>query len=244
VLRAAGTNCDRESQYALELAGFAAEAMHVFRLMEQPELLEGCQLLMIPGGFSYGDDVAAGKILANQMIYRLAEPLNRFVQQGKLVLGVCNGFQVLIKSGLLPWGQVDAARANRDATLAWNDSGRFIDRWVRLRADSEHCAFLPKGMELDLPIAHGEGKFVPAKKSVLQKLQSQDQVALRYAGDNPNGSIDDIAGICDPTGRVLGLMPHPERFVEVVQHPQWTRGQVSQPQGLVVFQRAAAFLAS
>ena len=123
VLRAAGVNCDRESEYALQLAGFEARRVHVFRVMENPALLDECQLLMIPGGFSYGDDVAAGKILANQMIHRLAEPLNKFVEAGKLMLGVCNGFQVLLKSGLLPWGRADAGNAGRDATLAWNDCG-------------------------------------------------------------------------------------------------------------------------
>jgi len=241
VLRAAGTNCDKESAYALELAGFRAERVHVFGLMEDPRRLEAVQLLMIPGGFSYGDDVAAGKILANQMIHRLAGPLNAFVEAGKLVLGVCNGFQVLIKSGLLPWGRA-AAAAGRDATLAWNDCGRFVDRWVRLRTHSGHCAFLAGGQRLRLPIAHAEGKFVPRDEAVLARLGDGDQVAVRYDGDNPNGSIDDIAGICDPTGRVFGLMPHPERFVDVTHHPTWTRGGVDHPDGLAVFANAAAYL--
>ena len=242
VLRAAGTNCDKEAQYALELAGFDARRAHLFRVMENPALLEEAGLLVFPGGFSYGDDVAAGKIFANQMIHRLCEPLNRFVSAGKLILGVCNGFQVLIKSGLLPEGKVDAANANHDATLAWNDSGVFVDRWVRLRADSDKCVFLPKGQELCLPIAHGEGKFVPRDRQVLQRLRDAGQAALRYVGDNPNGSVDDIAGICDPTGRIFGLMPHPERFVEITQHPSWTRGGVEKPDGLTVFQRAAEYL--
>jgi len=241
VLRAAGVNCDRESEYALELAGFRAERVHVFRLMEAPALLGEYQLLMIPGGFSYGDDVAAGKILANQMIHRLSDALNRFVEDGRLILGVCNGFQVLVKSGLLPWGRADAATANRDATLTWNDSGSFIDRWVRLRADSDRCVFLPKGAALMLPIAHGEGKFVTRDGEVLERLRRADQVAVRYEGFNPNGSEDDIAGICDPTGRIFGLMPHPERFVDVTQHPTWTRGGVESADGLMVFQRAAEY---
>ncbi len=243
VLRAAGVNCDRESQYALELAGFEAQRVHVFRVMENPALLDGVQLLMIPGGFSYGDDVSAGKILANQMIHRLSEPLNKFVADGKLILGVCNGFQVLIKSGLLPWGAADAAAANRDATLTWNDCGHFVDRWVPLAAAVETCVFLPPGERIILPIAHGEGKFVPGD-GVLAKITSGDQVAVRYDGDNPNGRVDDVAGICDPSGRVFGLMPHPERFVDVTQHPTWTRGGVERADGLVIFQRAAEFLAS
>jgi phosphoribosylformylglycinamidine synthase len=252
VLRAAGTNCDRETLFALEQAGFAAERIHVFRIMENPAALAGFQMLVIPGGFSYGDDVAAGKILANQMIHRLAEPLNEFVAAGKLVLGICNGFQVLIKSGLLPWAKVDPSAVQCDATLAWNDTGRFEDFWIHLRSDSDKCVFLPKGEVVALPIAHGEGKFVPADDSVLARLRDGDQLALRYcdaAGQpggypiNPNGSIDDVAGLCDPTGRVLGLMPHPERFVDITHHPQWTRGQVKRADGKLFFQHAQEYLA-
>jgi len=252
VLRAAGTNCDRESEFALEQAGFQAQRVHVFRIMENPAALAEYQFLVIPGGFSYGDDVAAGKILANQMIHRLAEPLNRFVADGKLVLGICNGFQVLIKSGLLPWAQVSPDALQRDATLAWNDSGRFEDRWIHLRADSDKCVFLPKSEIVALPIAHGEGKFVPADDEVLAKLRDNDQLALRYCDAqgnpgqypiNPNGSIDDVAGLCDPTGRVLGLMPHPERFVDITHHPQWTRGNVTRADGQLFFQRAYEHLA-
>ena len=242
VLRAAGTNCDRESEYALELAGFQASRVHLFRVMETPALLDDVQLLMFPGGFSYGDDVAAGKIFANQMIHHLADALNKFVDDGKLMLGVCNGFQVLLKSGLLPWGRVDAASANKDATLAWNDCGSFVDRWVPLRTDGGECVFLPPGETLTLPIAHGEGKFVTRDEAVLDRIRSDGQAAVRYDGDNPNGSVDDIAGICDPTGRIFGLMPHPERFVDVTQHPTWTRGGVQRADGLIVFQRAAEYL--
>jgi phosphoribosylformylglycinamidine synthase len=253
VLRAAGTNCDREAKFALEQAGFAAERVHVFRIMENPAKLAEYQFLVIPGGFSYGDDVAAGKILANQMIHRLAEPLNRFVADGKLVLGICNGFQVLIKSGLLPWGHVAPDAVQRDATLAWNDNGRFVDRWIHLRADSDKCVFLPKGEVVALPIAHGEGKFVPANDAVLARLRQNDQLALRYCDPvglpgqypiNPNGSVDDVAGLCDGSGRVLGLMPHPERFVDITHHPQWTRGNVRRADGRLFFQRAYEFLSS
>jgi phosphoribosylformylglycinamidine synthase len=253
VLRAAGTNCDRETEFALQQAGFEVQRVHVFRFMEEPARLRDYQFLVVPGGFSYGDDVAAGKILANQMLYRLSEPLNEFVAAGKLVLGVCNGFQVLIKSGLLPWGRVDAAEANRDATLAWNDRGRFEDMWIHLRADSDKCVFLPKGEVIDLPIAHGEGKFVPRDAAMLDRLRSGDQVALRYvdaAGNtgqpypiNPNGSVDDVAALCDPTGRVMGLMPHPERFVDITHHPQWTRGRIERADGRLFFQRAMEYLA-
>ena len=254
VLRAAGTNCDLETAFALEQAGFEVERVHVFRLTENPAALGDFQFLVIPGGFSYGDDVAAGKILANQMIRRLADSLNEFVAAGKLVLGICNGFQVMIKSGLLPWGSVSAGEAHRDATLTWNDSGMFIDRWVHLRADSDACAFLPKGEVISLPIAHGEGKFVAAD-GVMDRLKTGDQVALRYvdadgraaseggaADSNPNGSTEDIAGICDPTGRMMGLMPHPERFVDPTHHPQWTRRDIQRADGRLFFDHAFAYL--
>ena len=250
VLRAAGVNCDRETEFALQLADFQASRLHVFRLMENPALLDDVQFLVVPGGFSYGDDVAAGKILANQMLHRLAEPLTRFVQAGKLVLGICNGFQVLIKSGLLPWAKVEPATANHDATLAWNDCGQFVDRWIHLRADSDKCVFVKKGDVITLPIAHGEGKFVPRDQAVLETFRTNDQVVLRYCdsagqctpGANPNGSIDDIAALCDPTGRVMGLMPHPERYVNVMQHPTWTRTKPQEPDGLKFFQRARVAL--
>jgi phosphoribosylformylglycinamidine synthase len=250
VLRAAGVNCDRETEFALQQAGFTAERIHVFRLMEDPAPLAGCQFLVIPGGFSYGDDIASGKILANQMLHRLAGPLNEFVAAGKLVLGICNGFQVMIKSGLLPWAKVDVASAHRDATLAWNECGRFEDRWIHLRADSDKCVFLPKGEIVALPIAHGEGRFVPRDGAVLDQLRANDQIALRYVDEhgksgtfpvNPNGSVDDIAGLCDPTGRVMGLMPHPERFVDITQHPRWTAGNVKRADGRMFFDRARAY---
>ena len=252
VLRSAGTNCDRETEFALAQAGFAAERVHVFRLMENPALLDEVQFMVIPGGFSYGDDVAAGKILANQMLHRLADALNAFLAADKLVLGICNGFQVMIKAGILPWGTVAAGEAHRDATLAWNDCGKFEDRWVHLRADSDKCVFLTKGEILALPIAHGEGKFVTRDDAIGQRLRDDDQIAVRYVDSegnpgpfpiNPNGSIDDVAGICDPTGRAMGLMPHPERFVDVTHHPQWTRGGIDRADGRLLFDNAFAFFA-
>ncbi len=247
VLRAAGTNCDCETEFALGQAGFAAARVHVLALMDNPAALRDCQFLVIPGGFSYGDDIASGKILANQMLHRLAEPLNEFLSAGKLAMGICNGFQIMIKAGLLPWAKVDPVSAHRDATLAWNHSGRFEDRWIHMRADSDKCVFLPKGEIVALPMAHGEGRFVPRDQAVHDQIRAGDQIALRYvdaAGRpgpypvNPNGSIDDIAGLCDPTGRVLGLMPHPERFVDITHHPQWTRGGVTRADGRIFFERA------
>jgi len=252
VLRAAGTNCDRETLFALEQAGFATERVHVFRLMEKPALLAAYQFLVFPGGFSYGDDVAAGKILANQMLHTLADALNEFVAAQKLVLGICNGFQVMIKSGLLPWGRVDPSEANRDATLAWNTCGHYVDRWVRMVGASGKCVFLPAGEFVELPIAHGEGRFVPRDDAVLARLRAGDQLVLKYVDAegkpgpypvNPNGSVDDVAALCDPSGRIMGLMPHPERFVDVTQHPRWTRQKPARADGRVFFQRAFEYYA-
>jgi len=243
VLRAAGVNCDIETEFALQKAGFETERVHVFRVIENPKMLRDVQFIVFPGGFSYGDDVAAGKILANQMLHQLAGPLNEFVEAGKLMLGICNGFQVMLKSGLLPWGKVAPLSAHKDATLGWNDSGMFIDKWIHMTTDSDKCVFLPRGETITLPIAHGEGKFIPANQSVLDKLKSSGQIALRYSGENPNGSIDDIAGICDPTGRLMGLMPHPERFVHPTHHPQWTRKKPESADGMIMFKRAYDYFA-
>jgi len=255
VLRTAGTNCDMETQFSLEQAGFSADRVHVNRIIENPAILEDYQFMLFPGGFSYGDDIASGKILASQMIHQLAGPLNKFYAAGKLMLGICNGFQVLIKSGLLPWGLADAKTAHHDATLTWNDCGQFLCRWVHMRADSDKCVFLKKGEVISLPMAHGEGKFVTANAAILDRIKSQDQVVLRYVnGDgsdavgsgvkaaNPNGSTDNIAGICDPTGRVMGLMPHPERFIFPTQHPQWTRMEIKRADGRMFFDNAFEYL--
>jgi len=251
VLRTAGTNCDRETLYALEKTGFDTVRIHVARLIEDPATLAEFQFMVIPGGFSYGDDVAAGKILANQMLHHLGSVVNEFISSDKLVLGICNGFQVMIKAGLLPWADVSPDGAHRDATLAWNDCGKFEDRWVHLRCDSDKCVFVPKGEIIALPIAHGEGKFVPRDDAIRQRLADGDQVAVRYVdtegnpGDypvNPNGSIDDVAGICDPSGRLMGLMPHPERFIDITHHPRWTRGGIERADGMILFQRAFEYL--
>jgi len=221
IIRTAGTNCDRELVYAFEQAGAATQLVHLSALIEHPELIDGADLIGIPGGFSYGDDIAGGRIFANRLKHRLLEPLQAAVRRGAPIIGICNGFQVLVKMGLLPHPD----RAEQIATLADNTSGRFIDRWVRLTVPPQTVCIWTKGLtQLDLPIAHAEGRFVPASDQVLEQLRAAGQVAVRYAADdNPNGSTDDIAGICDPTGVVLGLMPHPERYTHVTHHPHWTR---------------------
>jgi phosphoribosylformylglycinamidine synthase len=247
ILRAPGANCDGEAQFAFERAGGAADRVHVNRLREQPALLQRYQVLTVPGGFTYGDDVAAGKILANQLANFLGDALRRFRDAGKLILGICNGFQVLLKAGLL----VPPDEDGPIATLAHNASGRFEDRWIHLQATPGSCPFLTGVERMYLPVAHGEGRFVCREDWLLQGLQQAGQVVLRYAeadGNpggfpvNPNGSQGDVAGLCDPTGRVLGLMPHPERHVLPTQHPQWTRrGLAPEGDGLAIFRNAVRF---
>ena len=257
ILRAAGTNCDGETAVAFRMAGAEVVLYHVNEVIRDPALLASCQMLVIPGGFTYGDDIASGKILANELRYKLGEPLRRFLADGKLILGICNGFQALVKAGLLPNATGTSAI---EATLTVNDSGRFEDRWVRLRATSHEpratvsCVWT-RGLEsdLELPVAHGEGKFLARDGDVLTRMQRQGQVVLRYvdaAGrtdrypGNPNGSVDGIAGVCDPTGRVLGLMPHPERHVVRTQHPCWTRGEArGDGDGLALFRNGVAYAA-
>jgi phosphoribosylformylglycinamidine synthase len=249
VLRTAGTNCDAETAHAFEQAGATAEFLHVNRLLENPGLMDAYQLMALPGGFSYGDDIAAGRIFANQIVHHLRDAFQSFIAAGKPIIGICNGFQVLLKTDLLP-GPL-AGRGGQNCTLAHNDSGRFIDRWIRVGPRSAKCIWTAGLEPMDLPIAHGEGKFVPADESVRKALWENDQVALIYVDDagqparakapaNPNGSVDDIAGVCDATGLVLGLMPHPERFTVGIQHPSWTRngGARGAGAGLAVFENA------
>jgi phosphoribosylformylglycinamidine synthase subunit PurQ / glutaminase len=251
ILRTAGTNCDAETGWAFELAGAAVQFMHINRLLENPALLHDYQLLAFPGGFSYGDDIAAGKILANQIVHHLSDDLRRFVESGKPVAGICNGFQVLVKTDLLP-GPL-AGRTGQTATLTNNNCGRFIDRWIRLSPRGSKCVWTAGMSTIELPIAHGEGKFLPADPTVRQALWDNDQVALIYAKadgspaagqfpENPNGSVDDIAGVCDATGLVFGLMPHPERHVDATQHYAWTstarKDRGPEGDGLRIFRNA------
>ncbi len=226
ILRAPGTNCDMETVFAFEQAGSIVESAHINELVRREKPLSNYQIMVIPGGFTYGDDISAGKILANELRLKLGEAIQRFVDDGRLILGICNGFQVLLKAGILP-GCRDETR--QLVTLAANDSGKFECRWVYLQVnETTPCIFTQGISNMYLPVAHGEGK-VLAEPGVTEKLN----VVLYYTdekGDilagypyNPNGSFGNIAGICDVSGRVFGLMPHPERFVRWTQHPKWAR---------------------
>jgi phosphoribosylformylglycinamidine synthase len=265
VLRAPGSNCDEEAKFAFERAGGFAEMVHVNRLRENPDLLKRYQVLVIPGGFTYGDDVGAGKILAIELQYFLGDALREFRDAGKLMLGICNGFQVLLKAGLIMPPDEDGPVA----TLTHNDSGRFEDRWVWLQANATRCPWFLNGYgSLYLPVAHGEGKFLCREPWILKGLDQTGQICLKYVAPlavpgrgaggegsassrgqeiapfpiNPNGSQANAAGVCDATGRVLGLMPHPERHVLPTQHPQWTRrGLAPEGDGLRLFRNAVSF---
>jgi phosphoribosylformylglycinamidine synthase I len=250
VLRAAGINCDMETEYALELAGAKAQRMHINRIIEDKTLLDEFQMIVFPGGFSYGDDVAAGKILANQTRYHLSEPIHKFIEAGKLVLGICNGFQVLVKMGILP-GE-NSSLQQEEVTITYNDSGKFEDRWVYLAPQTDKCIFIEPGRQIYLPVAHAEGKVVARNAAILDTLKSDGQIAFKYVdkngeeGDypvNPNGSIDSIAGLTDTTGRILGLMPHPERFVRPTQHPHWSRlKEKPAGDGMTIFKNAVKYI--
>ncbi len=236
VLRTAGTNCDAETGFAFKTAGAQVDLVHINRLLNKEISLQDYHILALPGGFSYGDDIESGKIFANELRLKLAEDIGRFISDGKLIIGICNGFQVLAKAGILP-GPLTAQEENdRDravkTTLMTNDSGKFEDRWVHLRVVGESPWLEGCKKTIYLPVAHAEGKFVTQDKKVLERLCSNGQVAFRYCTadgtrprypQNPNGSIDDIAGITDKTGRILGIMPHPERHFLFTQHPFWTR---------------------
>ncbi len=229
VLRTAGTNCNEETAYAFESCGAAVEQVHVNALMSKAVRLQDAHILAIPGGFSHGDDIASGRILANELRLKLKEDLNRFLEDGKLMIGICNGFQILTKAGILP----NPVTGTQETALFHNDSGKFEDRWVHVAIEKSKCVWTKDMPEqIFLPVAHGEGKFIPRDEDVLSRLIADKQVVFRYCSsdgkkpgypNNPNGSVDDIAGICDTTGRIFGLMPHPERHFLFEQHPYWTR---------------------
>lgn len=251
VLRAAGTNCDRETKYVFEASGAEAEPVHINALKRGDIKLDDYHIIAIPGGFSYGDDIAAGRIFANELTGKASDQLARFIADGKLIIGICNGFQIMAKAGLLPGINGGAARPKM--TVFDNDSGKYECRWVHLkRVDNDNCIFT-RGMPeiIELPVAHGEGKVMFDSDDTRSALWKNNQVVFQYVDEkgkfgafpvNPNGATDHIAGVCDPTGRIFGLMPHPERYAVPWHHPSWTRGGTpATASGILIFRNAVKF---
>ena len=246
VLRAAGTNCDVETAYAFKIAGAEIESVYIDELEHRK--LTAYQIIALSGGFTYGDDIAAGKILANEIKYKFRDKFLEFIEQGNLIIGICNGFQVLVKCGILP--AFDGSFEAQSVSLISNDSERFEDRWVHLKVHSDRSIFT-KGMKsiITLPVAHAEGKFVVKDDDILKQIRKH--IVFQYVDKkgneagypfNPNGSTLNIAGITDQTGRILGLMPHPERHISFLQHPNHTREKLEGPgDGLRIFENAVDY---
>ncbi len=237
VLTGFGLNCDWETTYALELAGAEARRVHINQLLMGEKIgevarLDDYQIFAFIGGFSWGDDHGAGVIFASKLLHNMGEEILRFIEKGNLVIGICNGFQAMVNLGLLPG--LDGDYRSRKVALIGNDCGSFRDQWVHLKVETSSPCVFTQGLEnLELPVRHGEGKFY-AEERVIKNLEENNQVVVRYADsegraangsfpENPNGSLKDIAGICDSTGRVFGIMPHPEAFNHWTNHPDWTR---------------------
>jgi len=251
VLRAPGINCDRETAQACRLVGFETDLVHINQLIKAPDSLLDYQFLVIPGGFSYGDDLGAGTLLAKNLTIHLGDQLSHFISEGRPVLGICNGFQVLVRAGLLP-GYPEAALR---ATLTENALAMFECRWISMAVQRGPCIFT-RGIErpLEMPVAHGEGQFVLEDASLVDRLLANGQVPLVYAASdgnitqsvaypaNPNGSLSNIAGVCNAQGNVFGLMPHPERFVTMLQHPQRRSLAGRQADGLLIFKNAYEYI--
>ncbi len=248
MLRAPGANCDAEAVFAFERAGAAVSSVHVNRLIRREQRLSEYQIMVIPGGFTYGDDIAAGKVLANELKLKLGEDIMRFIETGGLILGICNGFQVLVKAGFLP---EPSGEGSPRMTLAANDSGKFECRWIQMVVNKTNPCVFTRGIDrLYLPVAHGEGKVVvvpevlPRLNVVLRYIDEQGDDEAGYP-HNPNGSADNIAGICDASGRIFALMPHPERHVRGTQHPRWTRqGAKEDGDGFQIFVNAVKWAKS
>jgi len=251
ILTGYGINCDIETAHAFKLAGADAERVHLNDLKNGTRRLSDYHILAFPGGFSFGDDIASGKVLANMIKYNLGEQIREFIDAGKLIIGICNGFQAMVKMGLLPAFNGDYSA--QEVTLTFNDSGRFEDRWVFLNANKRSNCVFTKGIEtIYLPVRHGEGKFVAKNPQVLARLKKENQIVFQYTDNegkpdgypyNPNGSVDNIAAICDETGRVFGMMPHPEAFQHRTNHPRWTREELPEEgAGIAIFRNAVEYV--
>lgn len=259
VLSGFGINCEFETSTALKLAGAKnVEIVHISEILSGEKRLKNYQFIVFPGGFLDGDDLGSAKVQVNRFRHsfitkirkKLAEELNDFVEKGNLALGICNGFQFMVKLGLLPG--TEKGGFSQQATLTFNNSNRFEDRWVRLKVNKNSPCIFTKGMEsFYLPIRHGEGKFLTTEK-ILSEIKRQHLYALQYADENneptmkypfnPNGSMFSIAGITDKSGRLFGLMPHPEAFLFKTNHPKWTREEIDEPDGLKIFKNAINYL--
>lgn len=263
VLTGNGTNCEMEMAHACRLAGAdRVDIVHISELLFGEKRLSDYTFLNLPGGFLDGDDLGSAKAGANRFLHAriaglnemLIEELLQFISAGKLILGACNGFQLMIKLGLLP--ALDGNFTKQSTTLTFNDSGRFEDRWVYLKANVQSpCVFTKDINLIYLPVRHGEGKFVPESDAILEQIEKKNLYALQYCTAegtpamnypaNPNGSTNAIAGICNETGRLFGLMPHPEAYLHRTNHPRWTRETMPEEgQGLAIFQNAVNFIRS
>ena len=237
-----GINADRELAEAFRLAGAAPERVHVSDILDAPAKIASCDILAFPGGFSFGDHLGSGKVLAYIVKSRLKKELEAFVADGRLVLGVCNGFQTLVKMGILP---NLSENFTPDVSLIHNESGLFDDRWVPVRFNPDNPSPWTRGLgKTVLPIRHGEGRFITASPAAAERIRRDNLIALYYDGWNPNGSEMDAAGITDPTGRVFGLMPHPEAFLFPQNHPRWTRESVISAAGRSLFKNAVEYIQS
>jgi phosphoribosylformylglycinamidine synthase len=253
ILRTAGTNCDYETQAAFEMCSAVAERVHINSLIENKDKIFEYNILAFPGGFSYGDDIASGKVLANEIKNKLGDKIKKFSLSGKPVIGICNGFQVLVKMGLLP----EPKLFEQVSTLSYNDSDKFECRWVYLKTEKKvknesNCIWTKNLPDIiTLPVAHGEGKFIPINFKLLEELNKNNQIVFRYSTRNgaipeyplaPNGSVEQIAGICNTKGNVFGLMPHPERYMFALQHPARECFDGEYGWGKIIFQNAVDFV--
>jgi phosphoribosylformylglycinamidine synthase subunit PurQ / glutaminase len=250
-----GLNCEKETSAAFETAGSEVSRIHLNDLLEEPTKLDEFQILAFIGGFSFGDHLGAGTVFSNRVKYGLKQQLEEFIDAGKLIIGICNGFQTITRMGIVP--AIDGL-FKQDVALQHNDSGVFRDSWVTLKINAESPCIFTQGIDLlPVPIRHGEGKFVPMNDEVLTQLEEGGYVAVRYADPvsgeqtsgfplNPNGSVNDIAGICDKSGRVFGLMPHPEAYLSPFNHPHWTHQKINgtlpaEGLGMKMFRNAVNF---
>ncbi|MDR1894272.1 MAG: phosphoribosylformylglycinamidine synthase subunit PurQ [Spirochaetales bacterium] len=244
VITGCGINADEELKLAFDLAGGEAQGIHIRDLIAKPSLLDPFSILGFPGGFSFGDHLGSGLVFAQTFRRRLEDRLKTFIAGGGLIIGICNGFQALVKMGVLPNLK---GRWEREATLLHNDTGVFEDSWLKLKANPDSpCLWTRNLGEIELPIRHGEGRFFPASAGILSEINRLGLAALHYRDRNPNGSAEGIAGICDPTGRIFGLMPHPEAFLIPQNHPRWNRSPSEAgefPLGLEILRRGVEFAA-